>query len=96
MVLFSFKNNFEVVLFDKNDELVRKILKNIYKKNYEIVAISEEDWKEEKNKYIKNIKSGVKYTYVEEKKEKKVTKKKTNELEKSMENIFGDEVIVED
>lgn len=96
MVLFSFKNNFEVVLFDKNEELVKKLLKGIFKKNYEVVAISEENWKEEKNKYIKNIKSGVKYTYVEEKEKKKVTKSKKNELEKSVENIFGDEIVVED
>ncbi len=96
MVLFSFKNNFEVVLFDKNEELVKKLLKNIYKKNYGLVAISEEEWKNEKNNYIKNIKSGVKYTYIEEKKEKRVTKKKSNELEKSVENIFGDEITVEE
>ena len=96
MVLFSFKNNFEVVLFDKNEDLIKKMLKSIYNKNYEIVAISEENWKEEKNKYIKNIKSGVKYTYIEEKKEKKITKKKKNELENTVSNIFGEDVIVED
>ena len=96
MILFSFKNNFEVVLFDKNEDLIRKMLKSIYNKNYDIVAISEEKWIEEKNKYIKNIKSGVKYTYIEEKKEKKVTKKKKNELENSISNIFGEDIIVEE
>ena len=96
MILFSFKNSFEVVLFDKNDDLVKKLLKAIYKINYEVVALSEEEWKEEKNKYIKNIKSGVKYSYIEEKKENKITKNKKNELEKSVENIFGDQIIVEE
>ena len=96
IVLFSFKNDFEVVLFDKNEDLVKKLLKNVYNKNYEVVAISTEDWKAEKNNYIKNIKSGVKYTYIEEEKKKKVTKKRTNELENTAELIFGDGIIVED
>lgn len=96
IVLFSFKNDFEVVLFDKNEDLVKKLLKNVYNKNYEVVAISTEDWKAEKNNYIKNIKSGVKYTYIEEEKKKKVTKKSTNELENTAELIFGDGIIVED
>ena len=96
IVLFSFKNDFEVVLFDKNEDLVKKLLKNVYNKNYEVVAISTEDWKAEKNNYIKNIKSGVKYTYIEEEKKKRVTKKKTNELENTAELIFGDGIIVED
>ena len=96
IVLFSFKNDFEVVLFDKNEDLVKKLLKNVYNKNYEVVAISTEDWKSEKNNYIKNIKSGVKYTYIEEEKKKKVTKKRTNELENTAELIFGDGIIVED
>ena len=87
IVLFSFKNDFEVVLFDKNEDLVKKLLKNVYNKNYEVVAISTEDWKAEKNNYIKNIKSGVKYTYIEEEKKKRVTKKKTNELENTAELI---------
>ena len=96
IVLFSFNNDFEVVLFDKNEDLVKKLLKNVYNKNYEVVAISTEDWKSEKNNYIKNIKSGVKYTYIEEEKKKKVTKKRTNELENTAELIFGDGIIVED
>ena len=96
IVLFSFKNDFEVVLFDKNEDLVKKLLKNVYNKNYEVVAISTEDWKSEKNNYIKNIKSGVKYTYIEGEKKKRVTKKKTNELENTAELIFGDGIIVED
>ena len=71
-------------------------MKNVYNKNYEVVAISTEDWKAEKNNYIKNIKSGVKYTYIEGEKKKRVTKKKTNELENTAELIFGDGIIVED
>ena len=96
IVLFSFKNSFEVVLFDKNIDDIVKLLKLIYKQKFEIVAISEEEWKEEKNEYIKNIKSGVKYSYIEEKKKGTSAKKKTTELENSIENVFGDDFIVED
>ncbi len=96
IVLFSFKNSFEVVLFDKNVDIIKKLLKLIYDKVFEVIAISEEEWKKEKNNYIKNIKSGVKYTYIEEEKKNKVAKKNTNDLENSVENIFGDEIIVEE
>ncbi len=96
IVLFSFKNDFEVVLFDKNWELVKKILKNIYKKNYDVIAISIDDWNIEKNKYIQNIKNGVKYTYIDEKKERKSSRKKKNDLENIVEDIFGEEIIVEE
>ncbi len=96
IVLFSFKNDFEVVLFDKNWELVKKILKNIYKKNYDVIAISINDWNIEKNKYIQNVKNGVKYTYIDEKKEKKSSRKKKNDLENIVEDIFGEEIIVEE
>ena len=96
IVLFSFKNDFEVVLFDKNEDLIKKLLKSMYNKNYDIVAISSEEWKVEKSNYIKNIKSGVKYSYIEEEKKKKTAKKRKNELEDSMEGIFGEEIIVEE
>ena len=85
-----------MVLFDKNEDLIKKLLKSMYNKNYDIVAISSEEWKVEKSNYIKNIKSGVKYSYIEEEKKKKTAKKRKNELEDSMEGIFGEEIIVEE
>ena len=95
-IIFTFKNNFEVVLFDKNIELIIKFLKNIYKKKYNIVAINEEKWLNVKENYIKNIKNGKKYEYIEINKKEKRGRQKTTDLEKSVENIFGEEYIIED
>ncbi len=95
-IIFTFKNNFEVVLFDKNIELIVKFLKYIYKKKYNIVAINEEKWLNVKADYIKNIKNGKKYEYIEINTKEKRGRKKTTDLEKSVENIFGEEYIIED
>ena len=94
-LLFTFKNNFEVVLFDKNIDLIIKLLKQIYNKKYIIVSITEEKWNTVKDEYIKNIKAGIKYEYIDVTKKTK-NKKKTTELENSIENIFGEEYKVED
>ena len=95
-IIFTFAKSFEVVLFDKNLELITKFLKTIYKKTYNVVAITEEEWLNVKEDYIKNIKSGKKYELIDLNKAKKKSKKKSTELENSIENIFGEEYIVED
>lgn len=91
-ILFTFKNSFEVVLFDKNIDSIQKLLKDIYKKKYDIVAVDSRQWKSIKDKYIEDTKNGVKYTYV---KEETINKKHKNvtALEKEVENIFGDDLI---
>ena len=89
-VLFTFKNSFEVVLFDKNIEDVQKFLKKLYKTNYVVTAVSEEDWNKIKKEYIENTKNGVKYEYIEEKQINKKAKKSTA-LENSLEDIFGND-----
>ncbi len=94
-ILFTLKNHFEVVLFDKNVDLIIKFLKKLYGNKYFVVAITDEDWNKIKEEYIKNIKSGIKYEYIDLKKEKK-SKKKNSELEDSIEDIFGEEYSVED
>ena len=94
-IIFSFKNSFEVVLFDKNINEIQKLLKEVYGKNFNIVALSNEEWNKEKDNYVKNINSGIKYEYIVEKKVVKSSKKKT-ELQSSLEGIFGDDMITED
>lgn len=91
-ILFTFKNNFEVVLFDKNVEQIQKLLKEIFKKKFDIVAVDVSQWKNIKDKYIKDMNSGVKYTYIkDDTKDKKY--KNATALEKEVENIFGDDLI---
>ena len=91
-IIFTFNDNFEVLLFNKNEEEIQKFLKLIYKKKYSIVAITKEEWKIVREEYINKTKSGIKYEYIEE--NKKTTKgKKTTELENTVENLFGEDLI---
>ena len=87
-ILFTFKNNFEVLLFDKNIEDIQKFINMLYNKKYVVVAVNSEQWNDIKDEYIKNIKSGVKYQYIEEQPKQKKTTKNTV-LQDSVENIFG-------
>ena len=69
-------------------------LKLIYEKVYDIVALSDKDWENEKNEYIKNIKNGVKYSYINKKEIK--TGKKSTVLKNNLDNIFGEDLVKED
>ena len=91
-ILFSFKNSFEVVLFEKNIVEIQKLLKQIFDKKYSIVAVNIDEWNEIKKEYINNIKNGKKYEYIEEI-EKIEKSKKTTILENTIENLFGDSII---
>ena len=93
-IIFSLKNNFEVILFEKNVSEIQKLLKLIYEKVYDIVALSDKDWENEKNEYIKNIKNGVKYSYINKKEIK--TGKKSTVLKNNLDNIFGEDLVKED
>ena len=91
-ILFTFKNNFEVVLFEKNILDIQKLLKLVYNKKYDLVAIIQEEWEKIREEYIQNIKSGKKYEYIEIKETKKKNVKNT-ELQNSLESIFGSDYV---
>lgn len=91
-ILFSFKNSFEVVLFEKNIVEIQKLLKQIFDKKYSIVAVNIDEWNEIKKEYINNVKNGKKYEYIEEI-EKIEKSKKTTILENTVENLFGNSII---
>ena len=91
-ILFTFKNNFEVVLFEKNIQDIQKLLKLVYNKKYDLVAIIQEEWEKIREEYIQNIKSGKKYEYIEIKETKKKNVKNT-ELQNSLESIFGSDYV---
>ena len=88
--ILTFSNNFEVVLFDNNSEEANKLINKVLDSNYKTISISEEEWNKIKEEYIKNIKNGVKYTYIEPKKIVKRKSSKKNDLENSVLDIFGD------
>lgn len=56
-------NAFESVVnrINGNFSLVDEFLSKVFKRNIMIVGISNDDWIKEKNKYISNVKNGVKY-----------------------------------
>ena len=91
-ILFTFKNDFEIVLFEKNISDIVKFLKKLFDVKYDIVAVTEEEWLSIKDKYIKDINEGIKYEYLDNKPTKKSNKKST-ELQSSIEDIFGEEYI---
>ena len=91
-VLFTFKNSFEVVLFDKNIQDIQKLIKVVYNKKYDLVSVTNEDWENIREEYIKNVKSGKKYEYIEIK-EKNKSNSKNTELQNSLESIFGSDYV---
>ena len=92
-IIFIYKNNFEVVLFDKNIEELQKLINKVYNKKYDIVAINLEEWKKIKEKYINDMKNGIKYKYEDEKQIEKTKKTKTSQIEKTLESMFGDDIV---
>ena len=62
-----------------------------YKKKYKTVCVTTNEWNKIKNEYISNVKKGIKYTIIDE--NERITNKKNNELERTLDNIFGDKYI---
>lgn len=91
-IIFSFQNNFDEVLFDKNFEEIDEFISKIYGNKFKTVAITVDKWNEIKEKYINNVKNGIKYKYIDE--EKNITILPSNsELELTLNNIFGENYI---
>ena len=90
-----------LILVSKFDSVVDKInskikdfestLYNIFKMKYRIIALSNNRWNEEKNKYIINIKNGYKYNFIEEKEKEECKKEKTPVDE--LIDIIGEDLI---
>ena len=80
-----FLANYDSILIRLYDELINieNVLNNFYDNNYKIIFLTIDQWNYEKQKYISNIKSGVKYNYICE-------KKVDNNREKVCENIDDD------
>ena len=90
MVIVTFKNGFEVALAQKNIVEIKKLLKKIYKKDYDFIPITFDEWKLIKKEYINNIKNGVEYKYIEP---KTIINngKKNSKIESNIEDIFGEQ-----
>lgn len=93
-----FLANYDSILIRLYDELINieNILNNFYDNNYKIIFLTIEQWNYEKQKYISNIKNGVKYNYICEKKvdnnRKKVCENIDDDVNK-ITSILGENVI---
>lgn len=93
-ILFRFKNNFEIVLFDKNIDEIEKLMKLILKTEYKVIAVTDEEWNKIREEYIENIKKGITYNFINE--DKKINKNTNSLLENTIEDIFGSDYITEE
>lgn len=93
-VIFSFKNDFELMLFDKNIKQIDDFVSKICNQEYKTIAITIVEWNKIKKEYIKNINDGIKYEYIDEK--QKINNKNNNDLENTLNSIFGEKYITID
>lgn len=76
---------------NENILLIEKLLKKIFNHNMQVVAIDEDTWREEKNKYIINLKKGIKYEVIDSK-EKNTERKVKNSVDELI-GLIGESVI---
>lgn len=92
-VLFTFKNNFDIVLFENKMEEIQDLLKKIFGKKYSVIAVNNEEYTAILKEYKKNIDSGKKYEYIEEK-EEEIKHKSNTKIENTAETLFGKDCII--
>lgn len=92
-VLFTFKNNFDIVLFDNKIEEIQDLLRKIFRKKYSVVAVNNEEYSNILKEYKKNIDSGKIYKYIEEPHIETKDNKNTK-IENTAETLFGKDCII--
>lgn len=92
-VLFTFKNNFDIVLFDNKIEEIQDLLRKIFGKKYSVVAVNNEEYSNVLKEYKKNIDSGKIYKYIEEPHIETKDNKNTK-IENTAETLFGKDCII--
>lgn len=92
-VLFTFKNNFDIVLFDNKIEEIKDLLRKIFEKKYSVVAVNNEEYSSILKEYKKNIDSGKIYKYIEEPHIETKDNKNTK-IENTAETLFGKDCII--
>ena len=77
-------------LINLETQKIENELKNYYKTDYFVIAITQNEWDEYRKKYILDIKNGIKYQYKEEPKEEV---KESDDIEAVAKNIFSEDKI---
>ena len=85
-VLFSFKNDIETIIFNKNITVIENQYNDTYKSDYKFIGLSNEEWNIEKNKFINNKNKDYKYISEEIFEENIESKDLASD-------IFGDDII---
>lgn len=76
-------------LINQNIASLENDFRIFYGNSYKLVSISNQRWQREREKYIKNIKSGYTYTMIDD---NIILGENTSELEKLASEIFGDNI----
>ena len=84
-LLYVYKNNSLVDMFNQNIEQIEKMLKDIYKEDYRVIAESIDNWDVIKKEFNKALREKRKiYKYIDE---KKILNKKEEKTEKKIDKI---------
>lgn len=92
-LLFSFRNESYISVFDLNYQQIEKFLHVIYNESYKVVAVSENEWLKIKEKFIFNKKNNISYVFIEENDVKLKESSNITKVENSALEIFGDDTI---
>lgn len=79
-----------VNLINEHLDNLNKEYKKIFNEDYKFIAINEENWKQEKELYIENIKNKIVYQYIEEPIYNKEIDEEESSIEKNIEDIALD------
>jgi len=77
-----------VNLINKNIEEISKLFFEKEHTDYKFIAITENRWQKEKDKYINNIKNKIVYEYINEPELEAKSENQNNSLEETAFNIF--------
>ena len=77
-------------LINLNTQKIENVLNEYYKKGYLVIALTKNEWDDQRKKYILNIKSGVKYQYIEEPED---IEESSEDIESVAKNIFDENKI---
>lgn len=92
-----------IIMLAKYDSLIRRLYNNLniiedllfdsYNKRYKLVFLVSDEWLYEKNKYVENLKKGIKYNIItDEDTDLVVDNKQNSDIDKIV-SIFGNDVI---
>ena len=77
-------------LINLNTQKIENELNNYYKNDYFVIALTKNEWDEQRKKYIFDIKNGIKYQYIAEPKEETDN---SDDIELVAKNIFDENKI---